>query len=144
MINDLQTFLTGCDCRNLIQFIGAYYDDGTIKIVLEYMDQGSLRNTISEMYGSKQISYLVNEHFLATVACEVRRRGEDGRMNGDFEGVGVLAHREASDASGHQAREHPVEQQGVVEVDGFRDQQAVGEDLCDHKHFRGHFDLHVA
>jgi hypothetical protein len=38
MINDLKTFLTGYESGNLIQFFGAYYDDGTIKIVLEYMD----------------------------------------------------------------------------------------------------------
>jgi hypothetical protein len=28
MINDLKTFLTGYDCRNLIRFIGAYYEEG--------------------------------------------------------------------------------------------------------------------
>jgi len=38
MINDLRTFLSGHDCKQLIHFIGAYYEDGTIKIVLEYMD----------------------------------------------------------------------------------------------------------
>lgn len=72
LINDLKTFLTEYDCKNLIQFIGAYYDDGNIKIMLEFMDQGSLRNVIKQIYNPKRKLFsLISEQFIATIAYEV-------------------------------------------------------------------------
>ena len=44
LINELSSLNAGLQCDNLVQFYGAYYDDGRVKLVLEYMDWGSLRS----------------------------------------------------------------------------------------------------
>ena len=41
MINDLRS-LQAHTCPFLVQFMGALFDQGTVKVALEYMDMGSL------------------------------------------------------------------------------------------------------
>lgn len=58
MLNDFKVLLTQYTHPNLITCFGAYYEEGTIKIILELMDFGSLRNLIDmlkEMYGEGPI-----------------------------------------------------------------------------------------
>jgi hypothetical protein len=48
MMNDLKTFLSEqYECENLINFYGAFFEEGLIKIILELMDLGSLRDLIN-------------------------------------------------------------------------------------------------
>ena len=47
LLNDLKTFLTGEMCENLVKFYGCYYHAGLVKLVIEYMNLGSLRNLIN-------------------------------------------------------------------------------------------------
>ena len=55
LLNDLKVHLDeGFSCENLIQFYGAYYEDGTIKIVLEFMDMGSLRHVMKNLKNIKK------------------------------------------------------------------------------------------
>jgi len=46
MLNDLKVLLTGGKSEFIVECYGAFYDaeEGTIKIILEFMDIGSLRN----------------------------------------------------------------------------------------------------
>lgn len=43
LINDLRS-LKEHNCPFLVQFLGALFDDGTVKVALEYMDMGSLKS----------------------------------------------------------------------------------------------------
>ncbi len=47
MLNDLKVLLSENKCENLTQCYGAYYEEGTIKIILELMDFGSLKRLVS-------------------------------------------------------------------------------------------------
>lgn len=44
LMNELSSLNAGMQCEHLVQFYGAYYFDGSVKLVLEYMDCGSLRS----------------------------------------------------------------------------------------------------
>jgi serine/threonine protein kinase len=44
LMNELSSLQEGLQCDYLVQFFGAYYDEGRVKLVLEYMDCGSLRS----------------------------------------------------------------------------------------------------
>ncbi|CAD8184750.1 unnamed protein product [Paramecium octaurelia] len=70
MLNDLSTLLNGCECEQLIKFYGAYYEEGTIRLVLEYMDQGSLRSIIQQIY-KHNLSELINEQIIATITYNI-------------------------------------------------------------------------
>ena len=43
MINDLRS-LQKNSCPFLVQFLGAMYEEGSVKVALEYMDMGSLKS----------------------------------------------------------------------------------------------------
>lgn len=45
-MNDLKIFLYGDYSDCLVKFYGCYYETGYVKLVLEYMDMGSLRNVV--------------------------------------------------------------------------------------------------
>lgn len=48
LLNDLKIFLSEeYECENLIEFYGAFYEEGLIKIILELMDLGSLRDLLN-------------------------------------------------------------------------------------------------
>ncbi len=44
MLNDSKVLLNNQKCENLIECYGAYYEEGSIKIILEYMDLGSIKD----------------------------------------------------------------------------------------------------
>ena len=46
LANELCSLNSASMCHFLIHFYGAYYDEGSVKIALEYMDFGSLRTLI--------------------------------------------------------------------------------------------------
>ena len=64
MINDLKICL-GNEYKsdNLIDFYGAFYHEGMIKIILEMMDLGSLRDLINILKEQKHL-YPLDERFL--------------------------------------------------------------------------------
>jgi hypothetical protein len=43
LVNDLRS-LQAHTCPFLVQFMGALFDQGTVKVALEYMDMGSLKS----------------------------------------------------------------------------------------------------
>jgi len=45
LANELLAF-NSVDTANFLHFYGAYFDEGSVKIVLEYMDCGTLRSFI--------------------------------------------------------------------------------------------------
>ena len=45
LINDLRS-LKEHNCPFLVQFLGALFDDGVVKVALEYMDMGSLKSLV--------------------------------------------------------------------------------------------------
>ena len=51
-------------CDFLVNFYGGFLDESTVKIVLEYMDKGSLRDVIKK-------SVVVSEPVLAMLAVQV-------------------------------------------------------------------------
>lgn len=73
LLNDLKVHLDeGFSSENLIQFYGAYYEDGTIKIVLEYMDMGSLRHVMKNLKNIKKTEPpCVDEVTLAKITQQI-------------------------------------------------------------------------
>lgn len=45
MINDLRSLCSN-ECPFLVKFYGAMFDEGTVKIALELMDMGSLKDIV--------------------------------------------------------------------------------------------------
>ena len=72
MMNDLKLYLNKeFYCENLIQFFGAYFYQDTIKIVLELMDLGSLREILKLLTKMKSQPPFVEEIFLARITYQV-------------------------------------------------------------------------
>lgn len=68
-MNDLKIFLNkDFQCENLIKFNGAYYDQDTVKIVLELMDLGSLRDILKFLL---QKNTFMEEQILARLTYQV-------------------------------------------------------------------------
>jgi len=55
----------------LVQVYGAYYDEGSIKIIMELMDAGSLRDVLNMAIKNKQGPPYVDEPYLANIAYQV-------------------------------------------------------------------------
>lgn len=68
IINDLQTFFSGCSCPNMVDFYGCYYEQGRINQVIEFMDLGSLRSVINLVSSGK---LRIPESVLANFAVQV-------------------------------------------------------------------------
>ncbi len=51
--NDLKVLFEN-DCNHLVNFYGAFFEEGSVKLVLEYMDLGSLDKIISKIKLQKQ------------------------------------------------------------------------------------------
>jgi len=81
VVNDLQIFLhdrleqvKGNNIElsnNLVQVYGAYYDEGSIKILLELMDAGSLRDILNISKRLKNTAPYVEEPYLANIAYQI-------------------------------------------------------------------------
>lgn len=81
-MNDLKVYLsdifskgtTNVDeemMRYLVQLYGAYFDEGSIKIILELMDVGSLRDILDMTRELKTGPPYIEEPFLANIAYQV-------------------------------------------------------------------------
>lgn len=66
--NDLKV-LSANDCELLVKFYGAFFETGNVKLVLEYMDLGSLDKVIAKIRESKQ---QMPESVLSKITQEVR------------------------------------------------------------------------
>lgn len=74
-MNDLKLFLNkDFTCDNLIQCFGAFYDKELIKIVLELMDLGSLRDILKLLTKTKPQPPYVSENYLAKMTYQVTFR----------------------------------------------------------------------
>lgn len=73
MMNDLKLYLNkDFACEHLIQFFGAFYHQDSIKIVLELMDLGSLREILKLLTKIKTQPPYVEEIFLARITFQVK------------------------------------------------------------------------
>lgn len=72
-MNDLRFLLNkDFECESLIKFIGAYYEQDTVKIVLELMDLGSLCDILKFLLKIKYKPPFVEETHLARIAFQVK------------------------------------------------------------------------
>lgn len=72
-MNDLKLYLNKeVKCENLIDFFGAFYYQDTIKIILELMDLGSLREILKLLLKIKTQPPYVEEVCLARISYQVR------------------------------------------------------------------------
>ncbi len=67
--NDLKV-LSANDCELLVKFYGAFFETGNVKLVLEYMDLGSLDKVILKMRENKQ---MMPESVLSKITQEVSK-----------------------------------------------------------------------
>ena len=67
MLNDLKVLLTDYKNEYLIKCFGAYYEEGCVKIILELMDCGSLRDIINMMKCVFPQNSYISEEILATI-----------------------------------------------------------------------------
>ena len=72
LVNELNSLEESMLCDNLVQCYGAYYDDGRVRLVLEYMDWGSLRNFMDKIKQNypEQIP-LLPEHIIGNIAYQI-------------------------------------------------------------------------
>lgn len=81
-MNDLKVYLsdiyskgkTSLDeemLRYLVHLYGAYYDEGSLKIILELMDVGSLRDILNMVLKLKSGPPYIEEPYLANIAYQV-------------------------------------------------------------------------
>eukprot|EP00742_Colponemidia_sp_Colp-10_P004458 GILJ01004759.1.p1 GENE.GILJ01004759.1~~GILJ01004759.1.p1 ORF type:complete len:351 (+),score=44.11 GILJ01004759.1:32-1054(+) len=53
LINDVKA-LVESECPSLVKFYGAYYEEGVVKVALEYMDVGSIADVIKKVRGHQE------------------------------------------------------------------------------------------
>lgn len=81
-MNDLKVYLsdiyskgkTSLDeemLRYLVHLYGAYYDEGSLRIILELMDVGSLRDILNMVIKLKSGPPYIEEPYLANIAYQV-------------------------------------------------------------------------
>lgn len=58
----------------LVQVYGAYYDEGSIKIIMELMDAGSLRDVLNMCLKTKKGPPYIEEPYLANIAYQVFKK----------------------------------------------------------------------
>ena len=81
MVNDLNIFLQDRlehlkgnlteFSNHLVQVFGAYYDEGSIRIVMELMDAGSLRGLLNMAKELTPAAPYIEEPYLANIAYQV-------------------------------------------------------------------------
>jgi len=49
---------------------GAFFDEGSVKVILELMDAGSLENII-KIYNLAQVKHYIDEHILVKIALQI-------------------------------------------------------------------------
>lgn len=71
LMNDLKLYLNKeFKCENLVDFFGAFYYQDTIKIILELMDLGSLREILKILLKTKTQPPFVEEVYLARITYQ--------------------------------------------------------------------------
>ncbi|CAM9242995.1 unnamed protein product [Scytosiphon promiscuus] len=65
LLKEVQT-LWGMECPSLIDFVGGYLKDGSIHVVLEYMDRGSLGDVIHDWRGMEY-----GEDLMAAITLQI-------------------------------------------------------------------------
>lgn len=60
------------NCNFIVQLYGAFYEEGSVKVILELMDVGSLEDVI-KFYRKKQVKKLpiIEEEILAKISQQV-------------------------------------------------------------------------
>lgn len=60
------------NCNFIVQLYGAFYEEGSVKVILELMDVGSLEDVI-KFYRKKQVKKLpiIEEEVLAKISQQV-------------------------------------------------------------------------
>lgn len=64
MIRELHAFETNTQCPHIVGFLGAFYEEGTTKLCLEFANRGSIQSVI-ESYGA-----IKNEQVLASLSAQ--------------------------------------------------------------------------
>jgi len=72
MLNDFKVLLTQYTHPNLITCYGAYYEEGTIKIILELMDFGSVHNLLAILKEIYPTPPMMPENILAAIVKQVK------------------------------------------------------------------------
>lgn len=70
LANKVKAQESGYTCNFLVNLYGAYFDNGSIKVVLELMDAGSLEGII-RIYRNKKVVPEIHEVVLAKVAVQI-------------------------------------------------------------------------
>jgi serine/threonine protein kinase len=58
-------------CPFLVKLFGAYYDEGSVKVVLELMDCGSLSDLVQKAKKAKSTEPIIQEPMLARIAIQI-------------------------------------------------------------------------
>jgi serine/threonine protein kinase len=58
--------------NHLVQVFGAFYDEGSIKIIMELMDAGSLRGLLNMAKKLNSSGPVIEEPYLANIAYQVK------------------------------------------------------------------------
>lgn len=57
--------------NHIVQVHGAYYDEGSIRIIMELMDAGSLRGILNMAKKMNSTAPIISEPYLANIAYQV-------------------------------------------------------------------------
>jgi serine/threonine protein kinase len=80
ILNDLKIFLSEKidlaigkyePCDNVVQYYGAFYEEGSIKIIMELMDIGSLRDVLDMVRQKKTKPPYIDEPYLASITYQI-------------------------------------------------------------------------
>lgn len=68
--NSIKDENNGYSCNFLVKLYGSYFDQGSVKVILELMDVGSLDNIIG-FYRLAKVKPILNEQVVAKIALQV-------------------------------------------------------------------------
>lgn len=68
--NSIQDENSGYECSFIVKLYGAYFDQGSVKVILELMDVGSLENILG-FYKAAKLKPKINEDVLAKMALQI-------------------------------------------------------------------------
>ncbi len=91
----------------LVQVYGAYYNDGAIKIIMELMDAGSLRDIMNMTKKCRSEAPYIEEYYLANIAYQVFKTSNDNLL--DSFGIKFHTQEEKTNPQRYKAREYPCQ-----------------------------------
>lgn len=68
--NQVEEEKNGYKCDFIVTLFGAFFDEGSVKVILELMDAGSLENII-KIYNLAKIKPEIDECILAKIALQI-------------------------------------------------------------------------